>query len=638
MDRRRSCLWRTPAWLVLILFAGGQAGSGLLADDGLPAGLTVARHAVNRVVLTRGDRQLVVYGATREDAPQADVVLLTHGRRDVIWAARELAETGTRVVAPAGERYWLEQPHAFWDGFTTQRFHDYGQQSTKIAPRSLEVDQWVEDGQQIAWGDLKLRALATPGYTRGAVSYLADLDGKRVAFTGDLIYGDGRLVDLYSFQDAIPEAKIRGYHGYGSRLAGLVTSLRKVADASPDLLIPARGPVIHDPQQAIARLIDRVQSLYRNYLSTNALHWYFKEQRMRQCGERILGAGADIELMPYAHHVAAPNWVFEHSTSRLLISDTGNGLLIDCGNQRVIETMKELIAKKLLKRVEAIFVTHYHDDHTDAVQAAADEFDCPVYATAEYADILEHPEAYHMPAMTANAIADVTVMADGQPTKWHEFELTYYFFPGQAYYHGALLAKKADERPIFFIGDAFAPSGMDDYCVLNRNLVHEDEGFLKCLDMVRSAPGKPWLVNEHIPFVFEFSPEEFAYLETRYRERIETLRELFPWDDPNYGIDEQWAVFYPYGAKVAAAAEEELEIRLTNHSDKPREFTMRPHGHGGIRILDFEKTIRLEARQTGRLAVRIKVPDQTGNALVTADVASEGMDFRHWIEALITVE
>ena len=39
-----------------------------------------------------------------------------------------------------------------------------------------------------------------------------------------------------------------------------------------------------------------------------------------------------------------------------------------------------------------------------------------------------------------------------------------------------MLAKKADERPIFFIGDAFAPSGIDDYCVLNRNLVHEDDG------------------------------------------------------------------------------------------------------------------------------------------------------------------
>ncbi len=606
-------------------------------DDALPAGLSVIPGAINRAILTREGKQLVIYGATTDDAPHAEVVLLTHGRRDVVWAARRVTDAGVRVIAPTGERYWLEQPHEFWDAFTTQRFHDYGQQSTKVVARPLPVAQWVEDGQVIPWRGLKVRTIATPGYTRGAASYLVDIDGRSVAFTGDLIYGDGQLVDLYSFQDAIPEANIRGYHGYGSRLAGLVASLEKIAAAKPDLIVPARGPVIDTPQKAIAKLIGRVRKLYHNYLSTNALHWYFKEPRMRLCGERVLGAGADIDLMPYANHVQTPNWVFENSTSRLLISDSGSGFLIDCGNQRVIEAIKDLMAKKLVSRVEGIFVTHYHDDHTDAVQAAAEEFGCPVYATAQYADILERPEAYHMPAMTANAIHDVTIMKDGQSTKWHEFELTYFFFPGQAYYHGALLARKADERPIFFIGDAFAPSGIDDYCVLNRNLVHEDDGFLKCLSMVRHAPGKPWLINEHIPFVFEFSRSELDYLETRYRERIETLRELFPWDDPNYGIDEQWAVFYPYGSQVASQSESDLEVRITNHSAIPRTFEIQPHGHG-VEILKFDAAIELAPRQTGRMKVRIRAPKSPRNALVTADVTSQGMDFRHWVEALVTVK
>ena len=156
--------------------------------------------------------------------------------------------------------------------------------------------------------------------------------------------------------------------------------------------------------------------------------------------------------------------------------------------------------------------------------------------------------------------------------------------------------------------------------------------------MVRQASGKPWLVNEHIPYVFEFSKAELDYLESSYRDRIETLRELFPWDDPSYGIDEQWAVFYPYGAKVAPAEETELEVRLTNHSAVRRTFEIRPHGHGGVEIVKFENKIELEPRQTGSLKVRIKVPRKPGNRLVTADVKSEGMDFRHWVEALITVE
>ena len=628
MNRQSSC------FLLIALVLSSPAW----CDESLPAGLVFLRGPVNGAVVTRGEGQLIVYGATKENAPAAELLLLTHGRRDVVWAARSAAESGVKIVAPTGERYWLEQSQEFWDAFTTKRFHDYGQQSTKVVAQPLAVAQWAEEDQEISWRGLTIRTIPTPGYTRGAASYIVELDGKTIAFTGDLIYGDGQLLDLYSFQDAIPEANIRGYHGYGSRLASLVTSLKKVAEAKPDLIVPARGPMIRDPQAAITKLTSRVQRLYHNYLSTNALHWYFKEKRMRLCGQRVLGSGANVELMPYANHQQTPNWVFEKSTSRLLISDTGTGFLIDCGNQGVIDAVKDLLVKKLITTVEGIFVTHYHDDHTDAVQAAAEEFGCPVYATAEYEDILERPEAYHMPAMTANPIDEVTVMGEGQTMKWHEFDLTFFYFPGQAYYHGAVLAKKANERPIFFIGDAFAPSGIDDYCVLNRNLVHEDDGFLKCLSMVRNANGKPWLVNEHIPWVFEFSKDELDYLESRYRDRIETLRELFPWDDPNYGIDEQWAVFYPYGAKVATAEETDLEVRLTNHSAVRRTFEIQPHGHGGVKIVKFDDAVELEPRQTARLKVRIKVPGDPGNRLVTADVKSDGMDFRHWIEALVTVE
>ena len=43
------------------------------------------------------------------------------------------------------------------------------------------------------------------------MSYLLEADGRRIAFVGDLIYGEGQLLDLYSLQDAVPEAKLRGY-------------------------------------------------------------------------------------------------------------------------------------------------------------------------------------------------------------------------------------------------------------------------------------------------------------------------------------------------------------------------------------------------------------------------------------------
>ena len=589
---------------------------------------------VNGAVIHANGQQLAVYGW--DDGP-VDRLLLTHGRRDVVWRAAS-ALSQANVVAPARERYSLESGPDFWEKFPQTRFHDYGQQSTKIPDKAFEIDQWVADGDVLDWNGLKISVLETPGYTRGSATYVVELDGIRIGFTGDLIYADGQIMDLYSFQDAIPDAQIRGYHGYGGRLADLVTSLDKIVAANLDIVVPARGPVIRQPTESARRLKTRVQNVYRNYLSTNALHWYFKEDRMRLCGERVLGKGADIHLMPYSRHEKTPEWIFENSTSRLLISENGRGFLIDCGYQRVIEAVQKLIDEEVIEKVDGIFVTHFHDDHTDMVQVAAEKFACPVYATPEYVDVLEKPEAWHLPAMTANPIRGIRRMKNGQSIKWNEFDLTFHFFPGQTHYHGALFVQKPDERPVFFIGDAFAPSGLDDYCVLNRNLLHDDEGYLLCLKKVREA-GECWLINEHIQHVFSFSKDELDYLETRYRERRDMLAELFPWDDPNYGIDEQWAVLYPRGVKAGFGEIVELEVRITNHSPVAREFVATPQLPAGVSLVSVGEPLKLEPRTTGSVTVKVRVePNGGASRVVTADISSDGMKFSRWADAQILVE
>ena len=137
------------------------------------------------------------------------------------------------------------------------------------------MDKWVNDGDVVGSSSTKFKVMETPGFTRGSVSYLAVIGGKRCAFTGDLIYGDRKNFDPYSFQDAIPAAKVGGYHGYGKRLANLINSLKEVKSWKPDIMYPARDPLIDNPKKAINGLVSRVQTLYQNSLSTNALRWYF---------------------------------------------------------------------------------------------------------------------------------------------------------------------------------------------------------------------------------------------------------------------------------------------------------------------------------------------------------------------------
>ena len=581
----------------------------------------------------KGSASVQVYRFGKSNQKEGQV-LLTHHRRDVIAAIPERAS----VVAPQKEENLFSKTDDYWKTMSSKRFHYYAQQSTKVLAEPIKVDKWVSEGDVIDSSNIKFQVMETPGFTRGAVSYLAVVDGKRCAFTGDLIYGDGKIFDLYSFQDAIPEAKVGGYHGYGSRLADLITSLKSIKEWEPDIIYPARGPVIGNPGKAIDKLITRVQALYRNYLSTNALHWYFKEERMRVCGERVLGKGSKIDLMPYCLHIDTPDWIIQYSTSRIIVADNGHGFLLDCGGKNQFEYVKDLVAQGVVKQIDGIFVTHTHDDHSQKVKAAAEYFKCPVFATTEYEDVLENPGRYLMPGLTENAIKDVKGMKDGETMKWHEYQFTFRFFPGQMYYHGALLVEHPKSKPVFFIGDSFAPSGIDDYCLLNRNLVHPDSGYPRCFKIIRELPKNTWLINQHVPHVFRFSERELTYLETQYAKRTKILRDLFPWDDPNYGIDERWATFYPYGNRMKPGETREVEVRIVNHSPKQRIFKITPHGHKGAKVLSEPSSTKLKSRAEEAVKVKIQAPRVPGVYIITADIESEGMHFREWVETIIEVE
>jgi len=249
------------ALVVLLLLAGcGRTRA--------PRDLTLVPGAVNGAFIDSDEGKLVVYGDPQGTLEVADAVLLTHHRRDVVWAARALVKGGASTVVPAGEVAHFTGVDEYWVGFQKDRFHDYGQQTSRILASPLAVARTVKGGDTFVWEDLTFQVLDTPGYTRDAVSYVVEVGGETVAFTGDLIYGDGQLLDIYSLQDSIPQIRGAGYHGYGARLGQVLSSLERVAAAKPDLLVPARGPVIRDPAEAMERLAARIRAPHANYLTT----------------------------------------------------------------------------------------------------------------------------------------------------------------------------------------------------------------------------------------------------------------------------------------------------------------------------------------------------------------------------------
>ena len=200
--------------------------------------LSLIRGDINGAIIKSGrNRRLVVYGDPANILSEADMVLFTHARRDVIWAGRSLVVKGAKAIVPSGESDLFTRVDSFWNDFTGSRFHDYNQQSSKWLAEPFDVHRTVRGGDSIQWQGIPIRVIDSKGYTRGAVSYLIQIDGKDVAFVGDLIYGDGQLLDIYSLQDHIKEVNVRGYHGYAARIPDLIISLERIAALEPDILV-----------------------------------------------------------------------------------------------------------------------------------------------------------------------------------------------------------------------------------------------------------------------------------------------------------------------------------------------------------------------------------------------------------------
>ena len=615
------------AVVLLLLVSCGQ-------DPGRVApGVTFLPGAVNGVLVEQDGRRILIYGDPSGELGPVDDLLLTHHRRDALAYAHEPARTAGQVFAPGAERELFTAPGSYWEEYRTARFHDYAQQSSKVLTEPLRVDRFVSGSSGAPEG---FEALDTPGYTRGAVTYLFEAGGKRIAAVGDLIYGDGQILDIYSLQDAIPEADTRGYHGYAARAASVIESLNAIRERRPDILIPAHGPVIENPEQAIGKLIARLQELFRLYYTTDALRWYWGDDNLNIRARRVLSDAA-IEWMPMARELREipPRWMHKFNTSRLIVSDDGPAFLIDCGTDRVMEQIQDLQDRKVFTKIEGIFVTHFHDDHTDRVQAMAEKCDCPVYSGPEVVDILERPGAYRMPAQSHLPINNVEVLEQGEELQFHEYTFTYTYFPGQAVYHGGLKLEREDGEKFFFVGDSFSPSGLDDYCLLNRHFLHPGLGHLRCLDEIERADPEYWLVNQHIEPVFRYSIDQLKLMREVVEGKRRVAAELVPFEDPNFGTDEQWARLYPYGQQPGPTGEVELWAVVFNHAPEERTFQITlhpPDGWEGETVIELTVASLAE----GRASVKLTAPaDASALTVIPADMGWGDRLLPLWLEAII---
>ena len=538
---------------------------------------------VNTGILRDGNRALLIdaSGNTLHTTlaelgiTKVEHLLFTHHHRDSV-SGFPIPDDAC-VGVPAKGREWFSHVEAFWHE-PKYRWHLYNYRPHNLMlANSIRVTDTYTEGAQIAWGTASLTVLETPGHTDESVTYLIDVDDKRFAFCGDLIYDEGTLWELYSLQKG---QQTSDYHGFLGARNELTESLEKIRCASPTALIPTHGVVMNTPDRAIDTLLKQLEHCYDKYVAISALRYYFPKLFAESLPEGAPTGREDTEFegraghMPIREGKPPPEFLRHFGTTWLIISETGEAFVMDCGSPHVIKQIQQLQTEGDISEVTQFWVTHYHDDHVDAIPEFQETFPCETVTDAVVAQVITNPSGFRIPCISPAVARLDRVTHDGDSWQWNEFTMTAYHFPGQTYYHGGLLVEGRSVR-MFFAGDSFTMAGIDDYCSGNRNLLGKDVGYEKCLRLIQHL--KPThLFNCHVDPAFDFTDAEIQYMLETLAEREKCYTALFPWDYANYGMDEHWVRCYPYQQEVVPGATVQLRVEITNHSLEPRTATAQP--------------------------------------------------------------
>jgi glyoxylase-like metal-dependent hydrolase (beta-lactamase superfamily II) len=312
---------------------------------------------------------------------------------------------------------------------------------------------------------------------------------------------------------------------------------------------------------------------------------------------------------------------------------------MDVGSNRQVEQIQGMLDRGEIRSVDALWVTHYHFDHTDGIPLFQQTFDCPCYTDKQLAAVLQEPRAWRLPCLAPEAIRVDHPLEDGHCWQWQEFKLTSFFYPGQTLYHAALLAERDDLR-MLFVGDSHTMAGNDDYCAQNRNLLGRGQGFQYCLNLVEKL--KPThMFNCHVNDAFTFTADEIGFMRKTLDRREQLFGELLPWDHANYGTDASWVRCFPYTQTVRPGTTVKIDVVVTNHSTTATTTRCRavpPRSFNGQATAWSEATI--PAGQEGSLPVTVDLPRglAAGRYVIPIDLVHGDRYLPQFSEAIVQIE
>jgi glyoxylase-like metal-dependent hydrolase (beta-lactamase superfamily II) len=541
-------------------------------------------------------------------------VLLTHHHRDQTQGLARAAAAGIRIWAPPVEEELVADVDRYWLRRRVANDYDVRQDRFSLLEQ-VPIAGTVAEYRSERYGGIDVTTLPTPGHTTGSVTYLVG----DLAFSGDLLYGDGRVWSL---------AATQWTYGGVAGLAATILSCGVLAGRGPRLLLPAHGDPIADPPAALARVRRRLQELVDLRLADG---WEVAAWEREPW----------VEVTP---HLLRNRTSF--ATSYALLSESGAALIVDWGYDQAtgIDLPTERAARRPLltsiealkrdhgvERVETLLLTHFHDDHVAGANLLRDIEGTEVWAARDVAPVLEAPGRYDLPCLWFDPVPVDRRLEPGEPVRWHEYELTAHPLPGHTLY-AAAFAFEVDGRRVLATGDQQSGEGILNYQYRNRFRIDDYVGSAELYRALRPD----LMITGHWGAV-EVTDAYLDRLAAAGRRLAELHRELLPLEEVDFGAEGFGARIEPYRSAVASGGSLDLDVTVLNPFGRDADATVRLVVPAGWSAEPVAQTVPLGPHGAASVRFRVGAGQPALNARVAADLTVGDVLFGQQAEALVDV-
>ncbi|MBD3342099.1 MAG: MBL fold metallo-hydrolase [Candidatus Lokiarchaeota archaeon] len=538
-----------------------------------------------------------------------EYIFHTHYHRDQCYGDDLAIEQNIKIAAPEKERKLFSEAEKFWN---TKSYYDiyYFKPTFFVSTKNIPLDLTFKEGDLFNWGDYQVKILETAGHTTGSISYLIEIDRKKLAFTGDLIHSGGKVITYYDLE----------YYYNDNGEGGIKRSLEsfsKLLNENPQYLLSSHGEVISEPTKEIQVLEKKFKKARKAFYSEHSSIEILGEKGFKSVG----GFKDYIDQFPHIIHDGfRPPYI--------ILGDHQNGILIDYAGSDFFgytpTALEEILNKHHIKKIDFVIPTHYHDDHTAGIPFLQSKYGAKVYALENIVDVLEHPTHYRIGCLTGQSIKVDRVLKDGECFEWEDYKFTVYHFPGQTEYHMGLHTK-IDGKTVFFTGDTIQADHFFDRKTnlncLNFCRIGKDVGYMKCADILLSCQPQ-YLAIAHYGIIKADKTllKSFKKFVSDYEI---VLCDIIAQEDPNIGFDPNWICFNPVRVLTKPGKKFKSNLIIRNYLNKKLKLEIQLNLPENWKTDWKFKSCNANPKEFLEIPVSIKVPqdeDPNGRTIVTANI------------------